>query len=186
MRALMLSAALSAMAAPALAASGPFFSLGNTNFTVLIAFLIFVGILLYVKVPAKLGGLLDKRAAQIKADLEAARALREEAKALLASYERRQREVSEQADRIVANARTDALEAAATAKEDLKRSIARRLQAAEEQIAAAEAAAVREVRERAVSVAIAASAELLAKQMTPARANALVDASIAEVGAKLH
>lgn len=186
MRALMLSAALAAMAAPALAASGPFFSLGNTNFTVLIAFLIFVGILLYAKVPAKLGGLLDRRAAQIKADLEAARALREEAKALLASYERRQREVGEQADRIVANARTDALEAAAAAKEDLKRSIARRLRAAEEQIAAAEAAAIREVRERAISVAIAASAELLAKQMTPARANALVDASIAEVGAKLH
>ena len=73
-----LIAALLIAATPAAAATGPFFSLHNTNFIVLIAFLIFVGILLYAGVPGKLAGLLDRRAATIHAELEEARSLREE------------------------------------------------------------------------------------------------------------
>lgn len=173
-------------ASPALAATGPFFSLGNSNFVVLIAFLVFVGILLYAKVPGRIAGMLDARAAQIKADLEEARSLREEAKALLSSYEKKQKEVQEQADRIVAAAKDEALAAAAQAKADLKVSIARRLAAAEEQIAAAEAGAIREVRERAIAVAVAAAGDVLAKQMTAEGAAASIDAAIAQVDAKLH
>lgn len=175
-----------ALATPAMAADGPFFSLGNTNFIVLLAFLIFVGILLYAKVPARLAGMLDNRAKQIRTEIDEARALRDEAQAILASYERKQKEVQAQADRIVSNAREEALSAAAGAKADLETAIARRLAAAEDQIASAEAAAIREVRERAVQVAVAAAGEVLAKQMTPEGASALIDSSIAQVGDKLH
>ena len=97
-----------------------------------------------------LAGMLDKRADGIRTDLDEARGLREEAQALLASYERKQREVQDQADRIVAQARAEAEAAAEQAKADLRQSIDRRLAAAEDQIASAEAAAVREVRDRAV------------------------------------
>ena len=177
---------LALTATPAMAATGPFFSLHNTNFVVLIAFIVFIGILIYFKVPGMIGGMLDKRAAQIKADLEEARALREEAQTILASYERKQKEMQAQADRIVATARDEAMAAAAAAKEDLKASIVRRLAAAEDQIASAEAGAVREVRERAVTVAIEAARDVLAKQMTAESAATLIDASISEVDAKLH
>ncbi len=78
----MLLALLALTATPAMAAAGkPFFSLSNTDFIVSIGFIVFIGILLYYKVPAKITGLLDGRAAQIKAELEEARALRDEAKA---------------------------------------------------------------------------------------------------------
>jgi len=80
-------------ASPALAASGPFFSLANTDFIVLLAFLLFIGILLYAKVPGRITSMLDARAVQIKAELDEARALRDEAQTILASYERKQREV---------------------------------------------------------------------------------------------
>lgn len=172
---------------PALAATtGPFFSLGNTNFVVLLAFIVFVGVLIRFGVPGKLTSLLDARAAQIKADLEEAKALREEAQTVLASYERKQKDVQNQADRIVATAREEAMAAAAQAKEDLKLSIARRIAAAEDRIASAEAAALREVREKAVSVAVAAAGDLLAKQMTAENAGALIDSAISQVDAKLH
>lgn len=179
-----LSAAL--MASPAFAASGPFFSLRNTDFIVLLGFLVFVGILLYFKVPALLAGMLDKRAETIRSELDEARKLREDAQAILANYERKQREVREQADRIVAQARDEAAAAAVVAKEDLQKSIARRLAAAEEQIAAAEASAIRDVRDRAIGIAIAAAREVIAKQMTAAEGNKLIDESIALVDAKLH
>lgn len=174
------------MASPALAATGPFFSLRNTNFVVLIAFVIFIGILVYFKVPSLVAGLLDKRSAGIKSELDEARALRDEAQGLLASYERKQKEVQAQADRIVAGAKADASAAAEQAKLDLDVSIARRLKAAEEKIDSAEKAAVREVRDQAVLVAVAAARDVIAKQLTEAQANGLIDSSIDTVKARLN
>ena len=173
-------------ASPALAASGPFFSLHNTNFVVLLAFLVFLALLVFFKVPGMLGSALDNRAEGIKSELEEARALREEAQTLLASYERKQKEVQEQAERIVTNAKADAAAAAEQAKLELEKSIARRLAGAQEQIASAEATAVKEVRDQAVIVAVAAAKEVIAKQMTDTTGASLIDAAIAEVDAKLH
>lgn len=179
-------AALALTTAPAYAASGPFFSLANTDFVVTIAFVIFIGVLVYLKVPAKVAGLLDKRATDIQSELDEARALREEAQSILATYERKQQEVSEQADHIVETAKAEASRAAEQAKEDIRVSIARRLQGAEDQIASAQAAAIKDVRDRAIAVAVAAASDVIAKGMSAKDAGALIDASIQDVGEKLH
>jgi len=181
-----LSFLLAMIASPAFAASGPFFSLRNTDFVVTLAFLLFIGILFYFKVPALLAGLLDKRAASIKADLDEARALRDEAQEILSSYERKSREVQETADLIVSAAKRDAMAAADQAKADLKISIARRLKAAEEQIASAEAKALRDVKDRAVTVAVSVAGEILARQLSADAKAGLIDAAIGEVEARLH
>ena len=173
-------------ATPAFAAKGPFFALGNTDFIVLISFFIFVGVLFYFKVPSMLLGLLDKRAEGIQSEIDEARALREEAQTLLASFERKQRDVQEQADRIVVAAKDSASEAAEQAKVDLEKSIERRLKAAEDQIASAEASAVRQVRDEAVRIAIGTASEVIARDMKSDRADALVDEAIKTVQAKLH
>jgi F-type H+-transporting ATPase subunit b len=174
------------LASPAFSASGPFISLRNTNFVVMIAFAIFIGIILYLGVPKMLGGLLDKRAAAIKAELDEAKSLREDAKALLASYEKKQTEVQAQADRILEAAKAEAAAAAEQAKADIVSSVARRLAAAEDQIASAEASAVKEVRDQAIVVAIGAARDIISRQMTEAESNSLIDASIDDVGSKLH
>jgi F-type H+-transporting ATPase subunit b len=172
-------------ATPAFAAGGGF-NFGNTDFVVAIAFVIFIGILVYLKVPGMVGGMLDKRAEGIQSELDEARALREEAQSILAGYERKQKEVAEQAELIVANAKSEAQAAAEQAKEDIKSSIARRLQAAEDQITSAQASAVKEVRDTAVSVAVAAASDVIASGMSAKDAGSLIDAAIADVGDKLH
>ena len=174
------------LASPAFSASGPFISLRNTNFVVMIAFAIFIGIILYLGVPKMLGGLLDKRAAAIKVELDEAKSLREDAKALLASYEKKQTEVQAQADRILEAAKAEAAAAAEQAKADIVSSVARRLAAAEDQIASAEASAVKEVRDQAIVVAIGAARDIISRQMTEAESNSLIDASIDDVGSKFH
>jgi F-type H+-transporting ATPase subunit b len=163
-----------------------FVSLRNTDFVVLLAFILFVAICLYYRVPSTVARMLDGRAEGIRKDLSEARALREEAQALLASFERRRGEMDAQAARIVAEAREEALRAADAAKFEAERTVARRLQAAEEQIASAEERALRQVRDRAVAVAVAAAQEVLARQMTPEAQGRLVDSSIDTVAAKLH
>jgi F-type H+-transporting ATPase subunit b len=183
---LITASVLSLAATPAFAASGPFFSLGNTDFVVLLGLIVFIAILIYFKVPSLIMGMLDARAEGIKSEIEEARKLREDAQKLLAEYERQQKEVQEQADRIVADAKAEATAAGEQARLDLAKSVGRRMAAAEEQIASAQSAAVKEVRDQAVLIAIAASRDIIGKQMTAADGNKLIDDGIAQVGAKLH
>lgn len=182
----LLTSLLAASATPVLAASGPFFTLNNTDFVVTIAFVLFIALIVYLKVPGKVAGMLDERAAGIQSDLDEARSLREEAQSILAEYERKQKEVQQQAEHIVANAKEEAKAAAVQAQADLKVSIARRLKAAEDQIGSAEASAVKEVRDTAVNVAVQAANDVIAKGMTAKDAGGLIDAAIKDVGAKLH
>jgi len=177
---------LAFVATPALAAGGPFFTMKNPEFNVLLGFILFLALLAYLKVPGLLGGMLDKRAEGIKSELDEAKALREEAQTILASYERKQKEVQEQADRIVEAAKAEAENAAAEAKEELKSSIKRRLAAAEDQIVSAQASAVKEVRDSAITVAVAAANDVIAGKMTAASGNALIEDAIKDVADKLH
>ncbi|SFD73191.1 F0F1 ATP synthase subunit B [Roseivivax sediminis] len=179
-------AAAALAASPAAAAGDVFFSLNNTDFIVLLAFVLFIAVLMYFNVPAMVGKMLDQRAEGIQGELDEARTIREEAQSLLASYERKQRDVQEQADRIVAQAREDARAAAEQAKVDIDKSIERRLAAAEEQIASAEASAVAEVRNRAVNIAVAAAREVVAEQMTAEKQAELIDGSISTVDQRLN
>lgn len=172
--------------APLLYASGPFFSLNNTDFVVLLGFIVFIGILIYAKVPGRVTGMLDDRAAKIRAELDEAKSLREEAQTLLASYERKQKEVAEQAEGIIAAAKAEAEAAAEQAKEDLKDTIARRLQAATDQIDSAEKSAVKEVKDKAANVAIAAAASVIADKLDASKSNDLIDQAIRDVADRLH
>ncbi|MGR3722153.1 F0F1 ATP synthase subunit B family protein [Abyssibius alkaniclasticus] len=160
--------------------------LNDTNIVVTIAFVLFIGVLLYAKVPGKVTSMLDGRATTIRSELDEARALREEAQTLLASYDRKKREVEAQTEEIVAHAKAEARAAAETAKADLKASIARRLEAADEQITAAESRALRSVRDQAVAVAVAAAGEVIAAKMPKADADAMLDAAIAGLGTRLN
>ncbi|MEP2640374.1 F0F1 ATP synthase subunit B [Roseobacter sp.] len=175
------------LASPAFAAGDKgFVSLGNTDFVVLLGLIVFIAILIYFKVPTMIGGMLDSRADGIQSELDEARQLRDEAQSLLASYERKQREVQDQADRIVAAAKEEAIVAAAQAREDLAQSLDRRMAAAQEQITNAQTAAIKEVRDQSVTVAMSVARDVIAKQMTAAQANGLIDDAIKQVDAKLH
>mgnify|MGYP001164183450 CR=1 FL=1 len=182
----LVSLAMLTIANPLWAASGPFFSLRNTDFVVTISFILFALVLIYLKVPSMLGKMLDQRAVSIKSELDEARALREEAQTILASYERQQKEVSDQAARIVEDARHEAKEAAEQAKIDLEKSVQRRMSAAEEKIASAQASAEREVRDTAINVAVAAATEILGSQMSADMADQLTENAISEVQTKFH
>lgn len=175
------------IAGPAFAAEGePFFTLRSTEFVVTLAFLLFLAVLWYFKVPALLGGLLDKRADGIRADLDAAKKLRDEAQAVLNTYDAKRREVQAQADMIVAQAKREAEDAATQAKADLASSIKRRLAAAGDQIKSAELAAIRDVRDRAVNVAVAAAGDLIGRNLGAGDKGKLIDDAIGEVAARLH
>jgi F-type H+-transporting ATPase subunit b len=155
------------------------------EFWVAIAFVLFVvlaGRPIYRAVAAQ----LDARAARIKAELDEATRLREEAQHLLAEYQRKQREAMKEADEILAHARDEAARVKAEAAETLEATLARREKMALDKIAQAEAQALKEVRNEAIDIAVAAAERVLAKAVDDQRQAALVDQAIGELPSKLH
>ncbi len=169
-----------------IARAGGFLALDNTDTWVLFAFLIFIALLVYLKVPGMIAKMLDARAETIRGQLEEARRLREEAQQKLAEFQRRQAQVQGQADEIVANAKREAELAAEQAKASIADSVAKRLKAAEEQIALAEAGAVRRVRNEAVDAAIAVSRDALKSALSGDAAGAATQKAIDEVSGRLN
>ena len=150
---------------------------------VLVAFILFIALLLYLKVPAMAAKMLDERGAMIAKDLDEARKLRQEAQALLDSYKQKRVEAEKQAADIITQAKADAEEYAAEARKKLAESLDRRTKQAEMKIAQAEAAAIKDVRNAATELAVAAAARLSAEA---AKGSSLIDESIAAVKSKLN
>ncbi len=158
----------------------------GAEFWVAVAFILFVLLLLYYRVPELVTEALDARAAAIKRELEEARKLKEEAQAILADYQRRRGEVENEAQEIIDLAKREAEALAAETRKSLAEALERRTRAAEEKIARAGEQAMAEVRNIAVDVSVAAAERIIAEKLKGARASALVDESIAELGRKLR
>lgn len=159
--------------------------LGDPEFWVAVAFVLFIGVL-FKTGWGKIAAGLDARAERIKAEIDEARRLREEAQALLAAYQRKQREALAEAGDIVAAARDEAARLKAEAARALEEMVARRTQQAIDKIARAEAQALEDVRNAAADVAVAAAEKLIQSHLDAPKAQALVDQTIADVGRKLH
>ncbi len=159
--------------------------LADPEFWVLVAAVIFVAAVWKPARKALLGS-LDERAARIRAELDEAQKLREEAEQLLAQYQQREREAAAEAEAIVAHAREEAERIAAQSSRDLDEAVARRQRLAEERIAQAEAKALDEIRAVAVDVAIGAAREVIVAQIDEERGAALLDAAIAALPQRLR
>ena len=151
---------------------------------VALSFLLFVGILLYLKVPRMIAGALDARTAKVRHELDEAKRLRADAEALLASYQARAETAAHDAQAIVASARAEAANIVADAHAAAEASIARRVRTAETRIAAATRAAEAEVRGHAVDVATAAARALIAADGDDQAR--LTSAAIGELDRRLH
>lgn len=160
--------------------------LQDPAFWVGIAFVMFVAFLLWKKIPKLIAGALDKRADGIRTQLEEARALREEAQALLADYQRKQRDAEKEAEQIIEHAREEAERISTEAEAALKASIERRTQLAQDKIAQAEAAAVKEVQNVAVDVATSTARKLIQDEMTKDKADDLTEQVIKELPGHLN
>ncbi len=153
---------------------------------VAITVIIFALLMYYVGVPKKIGDALDNKAEEIRDELEQARQLREEAQAILAEYQRKQREAEQTADDIVAQAKKEAEAFAAETRKTLKASLERRTLQAEEKIARAQEQATNEVRLAAINVAVSATEKLISENLSEKDANNLIKKSIQDLNGKLN
>jgi len=150
-----------------------------------LAFLIFVAFMLWKALGPMLKS-LDARAARIRAELDEAQRLRDEAQHLLAEYKRKQRDAVKEAEEQMRAAQEEAERQRQRAEADLAVSLKRREQQALDRIAQAETEALAEVRTLAVDLAVGATRKLLAETVDERKAAALVDDAIKDLPKKLH
>lgn len=158
----------------------------TAEFWVAVAFVIFLGVLVYFGAHKMILNALDERSARIKAELDEARRLREEAQALLAEYQRKKGDAEREAAGILAGAKAEAERLAAEAKVKSEEFLARRTKLAELKIAQAEAQALADVRNAAAEAAVAAAERVLTDTVKGKLAEDLIGKGIAEVKSKLN
>lgn len=183
-RILMLSTTVGAT--PAFAATGPFFSLYNTNFVVTISFLIFVGVILYLKVPQFVGRLLDKQIGEIRSQIDRAVKLRVEAEKSLEKANLESEESVKQAELIIDHAKSDAEQQISEAEVRIKEAGERRVQAAIEQMASAEKAAQNAVYGQSIELAVEMAAKEIVSKMTDSERSRLTEKAVQDIRANMH
>ena len=158
----------------------------EAEFWVAAAFVIFVAVLGYFGVHRMLVKGIDDRRDRIKAELDEARRLKEEAQALLAQYRSKQQEAEREAQAIVASAKAEAERLATEAEAKLEEFVGRRTKMAETKIAQAEAQALADVRSAAAEAAAAAAEVILTRTVKGKIADDLITRGIADLKGKLN
>ena len=158
----------------------------DAEFWVAASFVIFLGILAYLGVHKKIAEALDQRRDRIKAELDEAQRLREEAQKLLQHYQNKQREAEGEAKLIISGARAEAERMAIDAKAKMEEFVARRTKMAETKIAQAEAQALADVRAAAAEAAVGAAEKILRETARGKVADELVESGIKDVKNKLN
>ena len=156
------------------------------EFWVAVAFVLFLGVLIYAGVHKTIIDALDQRSNRIKAELDEARRLRDEAGKLLADYQRKQREAEREAEAIITEAKAEAERVAAEARGKMEEFVARRTKLAESKIGQAEVQALADVRAAAADAAVAAAEKILRDTAKGKVADDLIARGIADVRAKLN
>jgi F-type H+-transporting ATPase subunit b len=150
----------------------------------LIALIILV-VVIYNPVTGAIFGMLDGHSAKVRAELDQAKRLREEAQSLLATHQRQLLSGEDRARAIVEHARQETERQVERHRSELEANLQRRTEHAMARIAQEEARALQEVRNRAATLAVRTTERLLRDQVDGQQAQTLLDDAIAEVGRKL-
>jgi len=156
------------------------------EFWVAVAFVVLMALFVYMGVPKTVLKALDHRAERIKAELDEARRLQEEAASVLEQYKARRAGAEREAQEIVAAAKAEAERIAADAKAKMEDFVARRTKTAETKIALAEAQALADVRAAAADAAVTAASAILSQTVKGEVAENLLSKGIAEIRDKLN
>ncbi len=145
---------------------------------VAVAMIVVILLMIWKKVPGMIGKMLDTRIAGIRTQLDEAKALRAEAEAIRTEYEAKAKTAHVEAEAMKAHAHHEAAAIIAKAKAGAEDLMTRRAKMAEDKIAAAERAAIAEVRARAADAAAKAAGILIGEHHDAAADRMMVDRSI--------
>jgi F-type H+-transporting ATPase subunit b len=157
----------------------------DATFFVGLAFVLFL-VVAWRPVGRAMTKALDGRAARIEAELAEAVRLREEAQATLAAYQKKQREAHQEAEALIASARTTAKRLEEEARAQLQRAVDARISQANDKIAREEQEAVSAIQRKVVEIAVEAAREMLSDELNDEANEKLIALAIKDSNRTLH
>ncbi|MBE8191486.1 MAG: hypothetical protein HAW64_04635 [Alphaproteobacteria bacterium] len=157
----------------------------DESFYVAVSFATIIALFIYLRIPQRILQALDDKTDEIKKELEAAQHLREEAQALLKTYQAQGKQAEKQAAELIANARAAAERQANEATQVMERQIEQRTKQAEERIVRSQEELSKEVRAAITTLAIEAGRELIAQGVSAKEAEDIIEKNIAEISSRL-
>ena len=158
----------------------------DPTFWVAIAFLLFIALLVFFKLPSTIADALDSRAVKIKNDLDEAENLLKKAQDLLATYQKKQRDAADDAMAIKLSAEKEAERLTVEGEERLIALLQRREELIIERIAQAEAKALSDLKARTADIAMDATQEILATMVSPSKSDEMLNEAISSLSKRLN
>ena len=158
----------------------------DPTFWVAIAFLLFIALLVFFKLPSAIADALDSRAVKIKNDLDEAENLFKKAQDLLATYQKKQRDAADDAMAIKLSAEKEAERLTVEGEERLIALLQRREDLIIERIAQAEAKALSDLKARTADIAMDATQEILATMVSPSKSDKMLNEAISSLSKRLN
>jgi len=163
-----------------------FYNIAEPELWVAVGLILFIAVAIYAGAHKLVFAALDAKAAKIQSELDEATRLRTEAEALLKQIRAEKAEAEAQAAEMLRAAEADARVMEADARVKLEETLARRQDLAERRIAQAEAQASADVKAAAADLAARAAEQILTARVSGQKSDPLLDAAIAQIGARLN
>mgnify|MGYP006243521889 FL=1 len=152
----------------------------DATFWVAVSFFLFVGILLYFKVPQKIFATLDESINKIKKDIEEAEKLKEEAKNILSDYEARLDKSKVEIDLMIKNAQKESDANIIKTNDQFHKIFENRKKMAEEKIKQMKLQATKDIKNYSVEVAIIALEKIIKNSIDKKKLDKIYISSIDE------
>ena len=152
----------------------------DATFWVAVSFLIFVGLLFYLKVPQKIGRSLDESIKKIKEEIDNAEKLKDEAKNILSEYESKVSKSKEEIKNLIQKAEKQAESNIIKTNEEFHNIVENRKKAAEEKIKQMKTQAIKDVKNSSVDIAIRSVEKIIKNSIDKKKLDKIYISSIDE------
>tara|TARA_B100001123_G_scaffold245160_1_gene274091 strand:- start:181 stop:678 length:498 start_codon:yes stop_codon:yes gene_type:complete len=152
----------------------------DATFWVAVSFLIFVGLLFYLKVPQKIGQSLDESIKKIKEEIDNAEKLKDEAKNILSEYESKVSKSKQEIKNLIQKAEKQAESNIIKTNEEFHNIVENRKKAAEEKIKQMKTQAIKDVKNSSVDIAIRSVEKIIKNSIDKKKLDKIYISSIDE------
>ncbi len=152
----------------------------DATFWVAVSFLIFVGLIFYLKVPQKIGQSLNENIKKIKEEIDNAEKLKDEAKNILSEYESKVSKSKEEIKNLIQRAEKQAESNIIKTNEEFHNIIENRKKAAEEKIKQMKTQAIKDVKNSSIDIAIRSVEKIIKNSIDKKKLDKIYISSIDE------
>ena len=152
----------------------------DATFWVAISFVIFVGVLFYLKVPQKIYDSLDESIKKIKKEIDEAEKLKDEAKNILSEYETKISKSKQEVNLLIKKAQNESEKNIIKINEEFHNIFENRKKMAEEKIKQMKMQAIKDIKNSSVDIAIQALEKIIKNSIDKKKLDKIYISSIDE------